>query len=970
MKRSALFLRIALFACVLALFLASSLHARYNPGWNWRTVRTDNFIIYYPEGHEAFARRVIALAPEVHRDVSGYLGVKPSPVPLVLNPGTDLFNGFFSLLPSMMSLYETPCGTLRGFGSSTSDLMDLVFTHEYTHCAHITTRSGLYKEITRVLGDDAGVLNALAPGWMIEGVTTNTETLFTDGGRGRSPEFAGMIRSFTEDGRLWSLSASGAENPYSPPGGRFYLSGYYIVDYLNRTYGPDAFARVSKRQGGNPFRMSGGALKYVVKKSPGKFYGEFMSDFTARADSVRNAAIATGLPAGKVIASGTGDYFCSHFWTKDGAIRAVRTGYDKVTAVVDIDPRTGRITHEKPAGNMIMLGKVRPLGDGRLIYGSPFYHPFGEGELDTADLVALDPSSGERTRLTRGAHVYNAAASPDGKRIAATARNGMWMDLLVMNADGSDVRKLVSRPGLLWDTPAWSPDGSTVAAVVKDGARNAIVLADATTGALKTPLVPDSHGYSDPEFTSDGRSIVFTSDRSGVWNVYALELDTLRLRRLTAVFWDVEEPHVSPDGATLSFLSLSRGLWRICTVPFSASSGSEESCAAGGPFEPSPRALEVAGPIPESRGIPLARTLKPFLHVPWAVSDEKGDAFGLFLMGGDPVGINRYSAQAFWGVKSERMGYDVALTNRSFWPRIGLRAYDSAREGNTLGGGKSIWFREIGTEASLTLPIVHRIEPGAIQSSWRAGVRTRMFRGLEDVKVDPGRDQSVAVFGEAMIVDMPNTPPRDSVPRWGRSLYASVEGSLESLGSELPGHAVLAAATQCAPSPLRHHGFALTVAAMNQSGRLHYDTTPAIPLGYDSDEPEGGFNLRNVASVSLEYKFPIWDADRGYGMTSLHLHRLKGSLFVNHGAGWDGSFDRDVWARNARTSVGATLRMELATFGIVPLDLGVAAGYRTAERDGFVRFVMGDLLGGSGLERNAGSLWKDRTGIKAPRWGL
>ena len=176
--------------------------------------------------------------------------------------------------------------------------------------------------------------------------------------------------------------------------------------------------------------------------------------------------------------------------------------------------------------------------------------------------------------------------------------------------------------------------------------------------------------------------------------------------------------------------------------------------------------------------------------------------------------------------------------------------------------------------------------------------------------------------------------------------------------------------TQCAPSPFRHHGFALTVAAMNQSGRLRYDTTPAIPLGYDSDEPEGGFNLRNVATVFLEYKFPLWDADRGYGMTSLHLHRLKGSVFVDHGAGWEGSFDRDVWSRNARTSVGATLGADLSAFGLIPLDIGIAGGYRTVERDGFVRFLVGDLPVGAGLDKTAGKLWKNRTAIKAPRWGL
>ncbi len=969
MKTPAACIRTASIVLLFVFMCAASADARYNPGWNWRTIRTDHFLIYYPEGHEAFARRVLALAPEVHRDISGYLGVKPAPLPIVLNPGTDIFNGFYTPFPNRVSLFETPVPGLRGFGSSTSDLVDLVFTHEYTHFTHITTRSGVYGAVSRVLGEGTGITNILAPGWMIEGITTNTETLFTDGGRGRSADFAGMIRSFTENGHLWGLSASGTENPYNPPGGRFYLSGYHIVNYLNRTYGSDAFARVSKRQGAHPLGFSGGALRSVVKKSPEKFYREFLSDFNTRADSVRNAALATGLPAGNVIASESGDSFSSHFWTKEGTIRAVRSGYDKVTAVVDIDPRAGDIIREIPTGNLISLGKVRPLGDGRLIYGAPFFHPLGGAELDTADLMALDPSTGGRTRLTHGAHVYNAASSPDGKRIAATARNGMWMDLLVMDADGANIKKLVPSPGLLWDAPAWSPDGSTVAAVVKDGTRNAIVLADISTGALRTPLAPDSHGYSDPEFTVDGRSIVFTSDRSGVWNVYALDLDPLRLRRLTAVFWDVEEPHVSPDGATLSFVSLSRGFWRICTIPFSASAGSEEACAPGGPFEPSAY-TEETGPLAGSRNMSPLQSLRPFLHTPVAISDEKGDAFGLLFMGGDPVEANRYSAQAAWGPQSKRMSYDVSVANRSLWPEIGLRAYDSAREGNTLGGGKNIWYRELGTEASLALPVIHRFEPDIVQSSWRTGVRTRMFKGLEDVHVDRERDLSVALFGEAVLSNIPDTPSRDIVPRRGRFVYASVEKSLKSLGSELPGHSVLAAATQFVPSPFRHHGFSITLAAMNQNGGLHYDTSPAIPRGYDSDEPEGGFNLRNAGTVFLEYRFPIWDADRGIGMSAAHLRRLKGSLFVDHGAGWNDSFDRDVWARNARTSVGVTLSTELSTFGILPLDIGVAAGYRTIERDGFVRFVMGDLIGGAGLEKTAGNLWKNRAYLKVPRWGM
>jgi hypothetical protein len=222
------------------------------------------------------------------------------------------------------------------------------------------------------------------------------------------------------------------------------------------------------------------------------------------------------------------------------------------------------------------------------------------------------------------------------------------------------------------------------------------------------------------------------------------------------------------------------------------------------------------------------------------------------------------------------------------------------------------------------------------------------------VPIDRAHDRSIALFGEFSVSRLPNCAVRDLVPGWGQEFGVSVEGSLDALGSELPGHVATVRATQYLPSPFSHHGFALSLTHMNQSGRLHYDTSEAIPLGYESDEPEGGFNLRNTLTASLEYHFPLWYADRGLGMTLLHLHLLRCSLFLDHGAGWDGSFRRETWTRNARTSVGATLRTEITMLAILPLDIGIAAGYNTVEGEGFVRFVVGGPVGGTGAKRALG----------------
>ncbi|VFQ45991.1 hypothetical protein [Desulfoluna butyratoxydans] len=161
-------------------------HARYDASWRWRTLRNDHFTIYYPEGHGAYAQRIYNLSDEVYGDITGYLGVTPRRCPVVINPGTDLFNGFFAPFPNRISLFETPFYTLRHFGPG-SDTADKLFTHEFTHFVHLTTKLGWYGRVTDFLGDGAAISNVISPGWVVEGLTTATETLFTDGGRGRSP---------------------------------------------------------------------------------------------------------------------------------------------------------------------------------------------------------------------------------------------------------------------------------------------------------------------------------------------------------------------------------------------------------------------------------------------------------------------------------------------------------------------------------------------------------------------------------------------------------------------------------------------------------------------------------------------------------------------------------------------------------------------------------------------------------------
>ncbi len=704
--------------------------ARYNPEWKWRTIRTDNFTIYYPKGHEQFAKRVLLLCNEVYDDVTGYLGVKPRFCPIVLNPGTDMFNGFMSGFPNRISLFETPAYSVRGFGPG-SDIVDMVFTHEYTHFANITTRLGWYGLLTRVVGDGLAASNAISPMWIVEGVATNTETMFTDGGRGQCTLFRGKMMSFTEGRGLWGMSSAGRGSPYSPPGNhRYYLAGYHIVEYLNRTYGEDAFPKLNRYQARHPVGGAGKAIRYVTGKSPGLFYKDFLADYEKRSYELKEKIRLDWLPQGKVILAEPIDDISVHFWTARGTIQAIRSGYSRKSVLVEIDPVTGKIVQETETGIIINLKGTRRTSDGHIIFGSPFLHPLGGLDLDTADLVIFDPAVKKQSRLTREGHIYSADLSPDGKTFVAARRNSMWTELVLLDREGSFVRTLVSEEGMLCESPRWSPDGSIITAVVKIGRNSDIVIIDPETGDMKTLFVSDVHEDNEPSFSPDGRWIAFSSNRSGVWNIHAWDTVEKKLYQLTSVLYAAGNPEISPDSETLSFLSMYRGVNRVCAVPFNPLASkeiyvkSEEILDKPDVFRMQPEAVF------ESKGIPLWEAYRPFVHSPYFGFDEDGSQGGARFIGADPVGINSYDASFLYGLKSERPGYNLEFTNRSLWPTIRARIYDSAEEGNTIDGGRSFWFREHGADLSLSLNVIHKTTPSVVRTSYRIGSRYRKFKRL------------------------------------------------------------------------------------------------------------------------------------------------------------------------------------------------------------------------------------------------
>jgi outer membrane protein assembly factor BamA len=100
--------------------------------------------------------------------------------------------------------------------------------------------------------------------------------------------------------------------------------------------------------------------------------------------------------------------------------------------------------------------------------------------------------------------------------------------------------------------------------------------------------------------------------------------------------------------------------------------------------------------------------------------------------------------------------------------------------------------------------------------------------------------------------------------------------------------------------------------------------------GYEVNEYRG----RNAALASLEYRFPIWNVERGISNIPVFLRRFHGALFGEAGDAWDDS----LHIKNVKSAVGLEARadMNLAYYLPVTFRIGVAQAL-DGERD--TRFI-------------------------------
>jgi hypothetical protein len=488
----------------------------------WQKIETEHFELVFEPRDVDSALLVASFADEIYQELTVLLSYAPrTRIPVVLTGRSSYANGYYSPFPSSVFLFVTSPDD-RFLGSRSSNWLKSLFVHEVTHYIHLTSPVGPAKYLTRVFGPAVPAMNTpLMNGWWVEGITTYAESTFAEGGRGDSSLFALTYEAPLQKKAMWTIAEGNYQSSF-PPSGRIYTTGYLMVDYLMRTYGPELFAKVNSSFAWFPFF----GVSHALKQSTG-FNARELFTFALEKKDTSFPTFANNLATG-----GRQGNFYLPFSTERGLFGYAYTQEDGGVLVSYLNETLSVLTRlpiydslslalaqngEHAVFSMLWIDSTHP--------SSLSLSPLGYSDLYRYSLV-----SGTFERLTEEQQLYHPALSGDGQDLVAIERQGTRYRLVEVDQRTGSISVLYENPeGSIYE-PQISPDNERIIAIEIVQGQSALIEIDRDLN--KTVLVGFSAGeLKNPRFL-DNETLFYASDETGRFCLYRLGCKTKTIERV------------------------------------------------------------------------------------------------------------------------------------------------------------------------------------------------------------------------------------------------------------------------------------------------------------------------------------------------------------------------------------------------------------------------------------------------------
>ena len=589
-----------------------------------------------------------------------------------------------------------------------------------------------------------------------------------------------------------------------------------------------------------------------------------------------------------------------------------------------------------------------PVDDGSILFAQLEY---GDPYHVRSDLYR--EIGGHRSRLTHDARLAQPDVRDDGA-IVAVRYEPATTSLVRVSRDGRTITPLTGvAADTEWAEPRWSPKGTLIAATrwTRGGYADVVVLD--TTGRVIRAFSHDRAFDASPAWSPDGKQVLFSSNRSGVTDLYvALLADSAPPRRLSASSTALFYPSLSPDGRTLAAVRYDADGDHVGLAPLDTTGAAPAPLDSSFLAPPYPAAEHDTSP---SRAYSPFPGLWPHYWLPVIGTNSlNGVTVGAYTGGSDVIGRHTYFAQALFDPWHYQNSFDVgyayaglgqpivSLSARQYWDQFAVFDSTSTKVGSlfrrtraidlgftarrrrvyssafvSLVGG--VLLRHYGTTPDTLLSDLNSYYQSD-KRFWTAGVSAGYANAVQPITgVSPEDGVSTVVAANFKWLDGQGAI-------WSEALQASLTAYL-ALAHGSFAHPVLrargAVGTASGQNPA-----AFDLGGVSSGGAV---LLPGVTLGSPRFFPVRGFTPgvesgTKIIAGTVELVLPLAALHHGFGFFPLFLDRSSVTLFGDAGSAWGSSTAGDATS-NAIASVGG----EVTIFVGVPYDapyslrVGVAA---------------------------------------------
>ena len=937
------FIKILLASFIIFLFLSfpTNIVAQYyvigqDPASTvWKQINSPDFKIIFPSGYEKKAQEYINLLELSHTSISLPYLKENKKFQIVLHNQTVISNAMVSPTPMHADFFEMPDQST--YAQTWAKQLTL---HEYRHVVQMQKlNQGTTKVLYYMFGDQAigGIMGIFLPFWFIEGDAVFSETIFSESGRGRSPDFTMDLKAQILNKKIYSYDKAlyGSFKDYVPD---HYTLGYELVldGFIN--YGPELWNNTLNKVARQPYILF--PFTKSIKDITGAGKVNYYINVLEKRKSQWAGVDSTKTEPDIIIPKKNKDFTNYKFVNplKDGSIIVEKSGIDDINRFVKVFPDGTEKRLFTPGYD---FNESLSANDSILCWNEKTFDPRWTNR-DYSVIKIYNYKTKKLTQLTRKSRLFAPSLANDSEKLVAVnvSETNNYSLRIYDNITGEILSEFNTPDNLFFMFPRWSDDDKYIVSTVLGDKGKSIIIIDTQTLNYEF-LIPFSYvDISSPVMKAN--KVIYTGTYLGTSDLYMVDKISKETLKLTNVRFGASDASFGVNDDKIYFSTYTDNGYRIANIKLD-SKQSERVV-----LNKLKAVYLVDQLVPENNFI-LDDTIIPDKEYEEKKYNRAGHLFNIHSWGLAAVDLNNYDftpgvsilTQNILSTAYGSLGYyydpnemtgktKLSFEYAGWYPVINLSADYGLRRSHYLENDilQEIKWMETNLTLGVSLPL------NLTKSKWVMAMRpyasgTQKFLNKvndasRDFKENEITSLTYGFYGYTQL----KRSKRDIIPKWGYTTNIFFRHTpFSSSVSKVYG----IAETFYFPGIVNHQGIRIYSGYQYmKNGNYSYSNVISLARGYT------GISLKEMFSIKADYIIPIIYPDLDIPAVA-YLKRVYAHIFYDHLSGKDTTNQSQLY-----NSAGVEIYTDWHFFSLIPnIRLGVRGSYRFKDNLTNFEFLYG-----------------------------